>query len=132
MNNENPKIPCGGFRIGDGLTMDGDTLKSLGGAFVLFNIRAEVLTVRDDSPIKTYEEIRTNLRAGVPIKAMAWTGGSWLVFDTQINDRIDSVWVYIFERTFIGYDKLTLQTATVNPSDEWEYKSTIYALTPIT
>ena len=27
--NEN-KVPCGGFRIGDGLTMDGDTLKSLG------------------------------------------------------------------------------------------------------
>ena len=25
------KIPCGGFHIGDGLTMDGDTLKSLGG-----------------------------------------------------------------------------------------------------
>ena len=28
--NEN-KVPCGGFRIGDGLTMDGNTLKSLGG-----------------------------------------------------------------------------------------------------
>lgn len=28
--NEN-KVPCGGFRIGDGLTMEGDTLKSLGG-----------------------------------------------------------------------------------------------------
>ena len=28
--NEN-KVPCGGFRIGDGLAMEGDTLKSLGG-----------------------------------------------------------------------------------------------------
>ena len=28
--NEN-KVPCGGFRIGDGLVMDGNTLKSLGG-----------------------------------------------------------------------------------------------------
>ena len=28
--NEN-KVPCGGFHIGDGLTMEGDTLKSLGG-----------------------------------------------------------------------------------------------------
>jgi len=36
MNNENPKIPCGGFRIGDGLTMDGDTLKSLGGGVCSF------------------------------------------------------------------------------------------------
>lgn len=25
------KIPCGGFYLGDGLTMDGNTLKSLGG-----------------------------------------------------------------------------------------------------
>ena len=25
------KIPCGGFYIGDGLTMDGNTLKSSGG-----------------------------------------------------------------------------------------------------
>ena len=31
--NEN-KVPCGGFRIGDGLAMDGDTLKSLGGTYV--------------------------------------------------------------------------------------------------
>lgn len=30
MANENNKIPCGGFYLGDGLTMDGDTLKSLG------------------------------------------------------------------------------------------------------
>ena len=28
--NEN-KVPCGGFKLGDGLTMEGDTLKSLGG-----------------------------------------------------------------------------------------------------
>ena len=25
------KIPCGGFYLGDGLTMDGNTLKSSGG-----------------------------------------------------------------------------------------------------
>ena len=31
MANEMNKIPCGGFYLGDGLTMDGDTLKSLGG-----------------------------------------------------------------------------------------------------
>ena len=30
-NENNKKIPCGGFYLGDGLTMDGDTLKSLGG-----------------------------------------------------------------------------------------------------
>ena len=31
MANENNKIPCGGFYLGDGLIMEGDTLKSLGG-----------------------------------------------------------------------------------------------------
>ena len=30
-NENNKKIPCGGFYLGDGLTMDGDMLKSLGG-----------------------------------------------------------------------------------------------------
>ena len=30
-NENNKKIPCGGFCLGDGLTMDGNTLKSLGG-----------------------------------------------------------------------------------------------------
>ena len=31
MANEMNKIPCGGFYLGDGLTMDGNTLKSSGG-----------------------------------------------------------------------------------------------------
>ena len=29
------KIPCGGFYIGDGLTMDGNTLKSSGGSLIV-------------------------------------------------------------------------------------------------
>ena len=55
------KIPCGGFYLGDGLTMDGDTLKSLGGAYV--KVKANINDGRptfefmDDSPLKTYEEI---------------------------------------------------------------------------
>ena len=31
INENNKKVPCGGFYLGDGLTMDGNTLKSLGG-----------------------------------------------------------------------------------------------------
>lgn len=31
MANEMNKVPCGGFYLGDGLAMDGNTLKSLGG-----------------------------------------------------------------------------------------------------
>ena len=33
-NENNKKIPCGGFYLGDGLTMDGNTLKSVGGGQV--------------------------------------------------------------------------------------------------
>ena len=31
-NENNKKIPCGGFYLGDGLIMDGNTLESLGGS----------------------------------------------------------------------------------------------------
>ena len=51
--NEN-KVPCGGFRIGDGLTMEGDTLKSLGGAYIKVvpdEESPETLKIADDSPL---------------------------------------------------------------------------------
>ncbi len=58
MSNENPKIPCGGFRIGDGLAMDGDTLKSLGGAFVKVTIDNDGKgKIAEDSPLK-YDDIK--------------------------------------------------------------------------
>ena len=51
--NEN-KVPCGGFRIGDGLTMEGDTLKSLGGAYIKVVPDEESpgnYKIADDSPL---------------------------------------------------------------------------------
>lgn len=51
--NEN-KVPCGGFRIGDGLTMEGDTLKSLGGAYIKVVLDEESpgnYKIADDSPL---------------------------------------------------------------------------------
>ena len=51
--NEN-KVPCGGFRIGDGLTMEGDTLKSLGGAYIKVvedEKHLETYKITDDSPL---------------------------------------------------------------------------------
>ena len=51
--NEN-KVPCGGFCIGDGLTMEGDTLKSLGGAHIKVvpdEESPETLKIADDSPL---------------------------------------------------------------------------------
>ena len=47
MINENNKIPCGGFYLGDGLTMDGDTLKSTGGKQVQTDWNQNDTTAKD-------------------------------------------------------------------------------------
>ena len=46
-NENNNKIPCGGFYLGDGLTMDGNTLKSLGGEQVQTDWNQNDETARD-------------------------------------------------------------------------------------
>ena len=52
------KIPCGGFYLGDGLAMDGDMLKSLGGAYVKVIINDNGSgKIADDSPLK-YNDIK--------------------------------------------------------------------------
>lgn len=50
--NEN-KVPCGGFYLGDGLTMEGDTLKSLGGYIKVVpdEESPESYKIADDSPL---------------------------------------------------------------------------------
>ena len=51
--NEN-KVPCGGFRIGDGRAREGDTLKSLGGAYIKVvpdEESPESYKIADDSPL---------------------------------------------------------------------------------
>ena len=47
MVHENNKIPCGGFYLGDGLTMDGNTLKSLGGKQVQTDWNQNDTTAKD-------------------------------------------------------------------------------------
>ena len=66
-NENNKKIPCGGFYLGDGLTMEGDTLKSLGGVTLV-----EVIQTGDSeygysgsSPIKNYEELERSIGSGL-------------------------------------------------------------------
>ena len=64
--NEN-KVPCGGFRIGDGLTMEGDTLKSLGGVTLVEVIQTgeSEYGYADFSPIKNYEELERSIDLGL-------------------------------------------------------------------
>ena len=47
INENNKKIPCGGFYLGDGLTMDGNTLKSLGGEQVQTDYAQNDTTAKD-------------------------------------------------------------------------------------
>ena len=47
MANEMNKVPCGGFYLGDGLTMDGDTLKSSGGEQVQTDWNQNDATAKD-------------------------------------------------------------------------------------
>lgn len=46
-NENNNKIPCGGFYLGDGLTMDGNTLKSLGGKQIQTDWNQNNTTAKD-------------------------------------------------------------------------------------
>ena len=64
--NEN-KVPCGGFRIGDGLAMEGDTLKSLGGVTLVEVIQTgeSEYGYADFSPIKNYEELERSIESGL-------------------------------------------------------------------
>ena len=129
MNNENPKIPCGGFRIGDGLTMDGDTLKSLGGAFVKVNTQylsgKIYVTVANDSPVKTYAEIIECLNSGVPVTVIAKEGNSTIVHNYSCYSGDDK----IFQRSYINLDNIYVDSLTVTPSDKWSYGQKAYSLT---
>ena len=47
INENNKKVPCGGFYLGDGLIMDGNTLKSLGGEQVQTDYAQNDPTAKD-------------------------------------------------------------------------------------
>ena len=61
------KIPCGGFYLGDGLTMEGDTLKSLGGVTLVEVIQTgeSEYGYADFSPIKNYKELERSINLGL-------------------------------------------------------------------
>ena len=100
--NEN-KVPCGGFRIGDGLTMEGNTLKSLGGVRRVLVAQTGELEYgyAESSPIKNYEELDQAVNSG-------------LVF---CSDEMEEVYTYVgFDEghifvgvNFMGNDMLILK-----------------------
>lgn len=126
--NEN-KVPCGGFRIGDGLAMEGDTLKSLGGAYVKVNSNdGETFEFMDDSPLKTFEEIRQKMETSL-VTLLGCTNNipTNPFFVEGVTDNS-----IIFYALFIGANKLNIRRLFINSDNTITSTMSEYLLTPAT
>ena len=87
-NENNKKIPCGGFYLGDGLTMDGNTLKSLGGEQVQTDWNQNNTTAKDyikNRPFYTGDPVDTVLVEESTVK-FAGQGGLYMApFPSSFN-----------------------------------------------
>ena len=91
-NENNKKIPCGGFYLGDGLTMDGNTLKSLGGEQVQTDWNQNDATAKDY--IKNRIGGYTKTTPGYEI---TWDG---IVGDAVVVDLGETQLVKVSDRVF--------------------------------
>ena len=129
--NEN-KVPCGGFRIGDGLAMEGDTLKSLGGAYVKVNTNdGKTFEFMDDSPLKTFEEIVQKMETSVVTLLMFIPNK---VFPCFFNDyhsgEIDSINFCALSVTIENY--LRVIKISIDSDNKITLSQSDYTLTPAT
>lgn len=92
MANEMNKVPCGGFYLGDGLIMDGDTLKSSGGEQVQTDWNQNDATAKDY--IKNRPGGYTKTTPGYEI---TWDG---VVGDKIVVDGGDIQFVKVSDRVF--------------------------------
>ena len=126
--NEN-KIPCGGFRIGDGLTMDGDTLKSLGGAYVKVSTNdGETFEFMDDSPLKTFEEIRQKINTSLVTLLVNTSNVASSAFSLE-SDSDDEIAFYALA---VNADKLKVARLIINSDNTITLSTSNYTLTPAT
>ena len=126
--NEN-KVPCGGFRIGDGLTMEGDTLKSLGGVYIKVSTNdGETFEFMDDSPLKTFEEIRQKVETSfVTLLVYHHNVPNGTFFLEGVSDG-----VIVFYKLFINTNELGLTRLFINPNNTITSTISKYLLTPAT
>ena len=126
--NEN-KVPCGGFRIGDGLTMEGDTLKSLGGAYIKVNTNdGKKFEFADDSPLKTFEEITQKINTSLVTLQVHSFDAAGSTFSLE-GDSDDSIGFY---RLFINANKLGITRLFINSDNTITSSMSTYTLTPAT
>lgn len=127
MNNN--KIPCGGFRIGDGLTMDGDTLKSLGGAYVKVSTNdGETFEFMDDSPLKTFEEIRQKAITSV-VTLLLYTPGAGT---TTLYFNFFSDLTIGFYSMRVAESNLNVVKISIDSNNKITLSRSEYTLTPAT
>ena len=126
------KIPCGGFRIGDGLTMDGNTLKSLSGAYVKVKVNINddrpTLELMDDSPLKTFEEIRQKGETSLVTLLLYFP--DQIVRSFFLDNRApDSVLFHAFSITANFFD---VTEALIDSDNTITLSTSEYTLTPAT
>lgn len=116
-NENNNKIPCGGFYLGDGLTMDGNTLKSLGGEQVQTDWNQNDTTAKDY--IKNRPGGYTKTTPGYEI---TWDGvvGDKVVVDggdvqlVKVSDRVFTVEELIGATMIVGDRSLIVSNDTID------------------
>ena len=137
--NEN-KVPCGGFRIGDGLTMDSNTLKSLGEAYVkVISNDDETFEFMDDSPLKTYGEIASKSNEA-KINLMVYStlplgnNGFETVLDDVFVLKADNEDGLCFHDYFIDtkMNRLFVTVIIIARNNQITQKRFAYTLTPAT
>lgn len=112
MANENNKIPCGGFYLGDGLTMDGKTLKTLGGKQVQTDWN------QNDTTAKDYIKNRPGgYTITTPGYEITWDG---VVGDKVVVDGGETQLVKVSDRVFTAEELIgaTLIGATTIFGDQ--------------
>ena len=126
--NEN-KVPCGGFRIGDGLAMDGDTLKSLSGAYIKVNSNdGKTFEFADDSPLKTFEEIVQKMYTSfVTLQEYFNNVPSVTLSLEDVSD--DAITFYTL---FISKNELNIRRLFINSDNTITLSTSEYTLTPAT
>ena len=81
INENNKKVPCGGFYLGDGLTMDGNTLKSLGGEQVQTDWNQNNATAKDyikNRPFYTGDTVESIIYENVNASFSASYGSTYI------------------------------------------------------
>ena len=79
------KIPCGGFYIGDGLTMDGNTLKSSGGSLIVTMVDSTHASHTSTEIYEAYQSGKTvQFDAGELILQLSGSSADIAIFNSSV------------------------------------------------